>query len=146
MKNDSLPSSGNEPEHGGAVGMFALTRNHSDDRNPGWPGCLSDRQAERGGAWGSLWPHLPGSLCGRLSYVPAVTQPLPMTHLNKLKSASDFHSVYLNFHGGGSYPTGGCGAPHSPSAHPLFPGSGPHRAHGQPDSFPGLGRHTAVSQ
>lgn len=71
--------------------------------------------------------------------MPAVTQPSPMTHFNKLKSASDFHSLYFNFPGGGSYPSGVCGAPHSPSTHSLPPGSAPHRVCYRPDLFSGLG-------
>lgn len=36
------------------------------------------------------------SVDGRLCYVPAVTEPSPMTHRDTLKSASDSHSLYLN--------------------------------------------------
>lgn len=74
----------------------------------GAPVCQTDILREKGPA------DLCGPIChdrsvdGRLCYVPVVTEPSPMTHLNTLTSASDFHSLYLNFYGG-SYPAGVCG-------------------------------------
>lgn len=104
----------------------------------GWgtPVCQTDIRREKGPA------DLCGPIChdrsvdGCLCYVPAVTEPSPMTHLNTLKSASDFHSLYLNFYGG-SYPAVVCGAPCYPSTC-LPPGSVSHRACHRPDLSPGL--------
>lgn len=74
------------------------------------PVCQTDVLREKG----------PADLCGPichagsvdrcLCYVPAVTEPSPVTHLNTPKSASGFHSLHLNFYGG-SHPAGVCGAP-----------------------------------
>ena len=113
----------------------------------GWA-CLSDRQPEQEWAGRSRWP-APSATITLWTSVPCVsaTEPSPITHLSKQKSTPDFHSLYLNFYGGGSHPAGGGGGrPWLSAQAPTAPRlSALKSACYQPDLFPGLGPQLVLS-